>query len=304
MFRTLLGTASLLTLALLFPVHARAEEPLRVVTTIETFADLARRVGGDKVAVETLSHGYQDPHFVDARPNLLVTLNRADLLVRVGLDLEVGWLPVLVQGARNERILPGQRGDLDASSLVEVLDVPQTKVTREMGDIHPQGNPHYWLPPVNAVRIAKGLTERLKALRPADAASFDANYLRFVTELKERAPGWDAKAKALAGTKVVTYHRSWSYLSAWLKLVETGTIENKPGVPPSPDHLAQLITQMQGDGTKLILVEDYYNRSIAEDVARKSGARVVPLPANVGAKKELTGYFELVDSVLSKLAGS
>src|SRR4051812_8097420 len=129
-------------LSMLFAAGALADEPLKVVTTIETFADLARRVGGEKVSVESLSHGYQDPHFVDARPNLMVTLNRADLLIRVGLDLEIGWLPLLTQGARNEKVQQGQPGDLDISTLIEVLDVPQVKISRAMGDIHPGGNPH------------------------------------------------------------------------------------------------------------------------------------------------------------------
>jgi ABC-type Zn uptake system ZnuABC Zn-binding protein ZnuA len=293
-----------LTLSLLFlllPFTASAAEPLRVATTIETFADLARRVGGDKVTVESLSHGYQDPHFVEAKPNLMVVLNRADLLVRVGLDLEIGWLPLLTQGSRNERILPGQPGDLDASTLVEVLDVPQVKLTRAMGDVHPAGNPHYWIPPVNAVRIAKGLAERFKQLRPADAPYFDARFQAFLGEVKARAPAWDALAKPLAGRKVVTYHRSWSYVTRWLKLEEVGTVENKPGVPPSPDHLAELIVMMRTQGVKDVLVEDFYNRSVAETVADKAQGRVLAMPSDVGARPDVKSWFDLVDAVLAQL---
>src|SRR5438094_5939749 len=144
----MLRTLAPLLLALALP--AQAEEKLRVVTTIETFADLARAVGGDKVTVDSLSHGYQDPHFVEAKPNLMVVLNRADLLVHVGLELEIGWLPPLVLGSRNDKIGIGQSGDLDASLFIDVLDIPLTKVDRSQGDIHPRGNPHYWIPPVNA----------------------------------------------------------------------------------------------------------------------------------------------------------
>jgi zinc/manganese transport system substrate-binding protein len=282
---------------------AFADGPLRVVTTIETLADLARRVGGEKVTVDSLAHGYQDPHFVEAKPNLMVTLNRADLVVRVGLDLEIGWLPVLVQGSRNERILAGQPGDLDASTLIEVQDVPQDKVTRAMGDIHPAGNPHYWIPPVNAVRIAKGIAERFKQLRPGDAAYFDAQFQKFLAEVKARAPAWEAKMKALAGMKVVTYHRSWVYVTKWLKLEEVGYVENKPGVAPSPDHLAQLIVQMKAQGVKGVLVEDFYNRSIAEDVADKAGAKVIAAPSDVGARPEIKSYVDLVDTLLARLGG-
>lgn len=280
---------------------ALADEPLKVVTTIETFADLARRVGGEKVSVESLSHGYQDPHFVDARPNLMVVLNRADLLVRVGLDLEIGWLPLLTQGARNEKIQVGQPGDLDISTLVEVLDVPQVRLSRAMGDIHPGGNPHFWIPPVNAVRIARGIAERLKQLRPGDAAYFDAQFAKFLSEVKARAPVWEALAKPLAGKKVVTYHRSWVYVSRWLKLDEVGYVENKPGVAPSPDHLAELIVLMKSQGVKTILVEDFFNRSVAETVADKANAKVLSMPSDVGARPEVKSYFDLVDAVLAQL---
>jgi ABC-type Zn uptake system ZnuABC Zn-binding protein ZnuA len=282
-------------------VAATADEPLNVVTSIETFADLARRVGGDKVHVTSLSHGYQDPHFVEAKPNLMVTLHQADLLVRVGMELEIGWLPNLVLGSRNDKLQAGQAGDLDCSVFIDPLDVPVTKVDRSQGDIHPMGNPHYWLPPVNAVRIAKGIKERLAQLRPADRAYFDERFMQFVNELKAKAAAWEAKAKPLAGTKVVTYHKSWSYVAKWLKLDELGYIENRPGIPPSPDHLAALIVSMRQSGVKLVLVEDFYNRSIADDVAEKGGAKVVSAPSDVGAKPEIKTYFDLVDALLAAM---
>jgi zinc/manganese transport system substrate-binding protein len=230
MFRTL----SLLLLGMASP--AAAQEKLQVVTTIETFADLARRVGGDRVEVQNLSNGYQDPHFVEAKPNLMVVLNRADVLVRVGLELEIGWLPPLVVGSRNERIQRGQPGDLDLSTVIEPVDVPTTKIDRSQGDIHPMGNPHYWLPPVNAVRCAKGIRDRLEQLRPQDKAYFEAQFKQFVDELKAKATKWEAMAKPLSGLKIVTYHKSWSYVSKWLHLDEVGYIENRPGIPPSPAH--------------------------------------------------------------------
>jgi zinc/manganese transport system substrate-binding protein len=299
MFRWL---ALMLLLGLVMP--AAAQEKLQVVTTIETFADFARRVGGDEVEVQSLSHGYQDPHFVEAKPNLMVVLNRADLLLRVGLDLEIGWLPPLVLGSRNEKIQPGQQGDLDLSTVIEPLDVPTTKIDRSQGDIHPMGNPHYWLPPVNAVRCAKGIRDRLEQLRPERKAYFEGQFKQFVEDLKARAANWEAMAKPLSGLKIVTYHRSWSYVSKWLHLDEVGYIEDRPGIPPSPAHLALLIQTMRTQGVRVILVEDFYNRSIAESVASKTVAKVVPSPSDVGATPAIKTYFELVDAFLKGLVGA
>ena len=294
-------TRFLAAAVVLFSLAARADEPLKVVTTIETFADFARSVGGDQVKVESLSHGYQDPHFVEAKPNLMMTLNRADLLIRVGLDLEIGWLPPLVLGSRNDKLLAGQPGDLDLSTLIEPLDLPTTKVDRSQGDIHPMGNPHYWLPPVNAVRLAKGIADRLSQLRPASKPYFDQRFAAFLADLKTRAVKWDAAAKSLAGTKVVTYHKSWSYVSKWLKLDEQGYIENKPGIAPSPDHLAQLIVMMKANGVKKIVVEDFYNRSIGEEVAAQTSATLISAPSDVGSRPDIKTYPQLVDALLTAL---
>lgn len=282
--------------------RASAEDRLNVVTTIETLADLSRRVGGDKVTVQSLSHGYQDPHYVEAKPSLAIALNRADVLVRVGLDLEIGWLPILVTESRNGRIQPGQVGDIDTSSFIEVLDIPTTQVTRAMGDIHPRGNPHFWIPPVNAVRIAKGIMERFQQLRPNDKEYFQAQFDKFLADLKNKAPHWDAEAKPLAGLKIVTYHKSWTYLSKWLKLQEVGYVEIKPGIPPSPDHLLRLITLMKAERVSAVLMEDFYNRSIAEEVASQTGAKLIPMPSDVGARPEIKTYFDLVDTLFRNLS--
>jgi zinc/manganese transport system substrate-binding protein len=290
-----------LTLVSVLWATAAAAEPLKVVASIQTLGDLAKQVGGDKVTVESLSHGYQDPHFVEAKPNLMVTLHQADLLVRVGLDLEIGWLPPLVLGSRNEKIQTGQSGDLDCSTFIDPLDLPTTKVDRSQGDIHPMGNPHYWIPPVNAVRIAKGISERLGKLQPENKAYFDAQFQKFVAAVKAKAPAWEAAAKPLEGMKVVTYHKSWSYVSRWLKLDERGYVENRPGIPPSPDHLASLIVMMKSEKVPEIIVEDFYNRSIAQEVAQQAGASLALTPSDVGARKDINDYFELVDAVLKTL---
>ena len=278
-----------------------AAAKVNVVTSIETFADLARKVGGDRVDVKSLSRGYMDPHFVEPKPSLVIDLNRADLLVHVGLELEIGWLPPLVLGARNAKIQPGQPGNLDASVGIPILDVPQTKVDRSMGDIHPQGNPHYWVPPGNALIIAREIAERLKAIDPAGAAGYEARLAKFDAELARHRGEWEKRAAALRGTKVVTYHKSWSYVSSWLGLQEVGYVEPKPGIPAPPSHIAQLIGLMRRENVKLILMESFYPRNTVDLVADKAGARAVVLPSDVGATPAIKDYFDLVDAVIQKL---
>jgi zinc/manganese transport system substrate-binding protein len=278
-----------------------AAAKVNVVTSIETFADLARKVGGDRVDVKSLSRGYMDPHFVEPKPSLVIDLNRADLLVHVGLELEIGWLPPLVLGARNAKIQPGQPGNLDASVGIPILDVPQTKVDRSMGDIHPQGNPHYWIPPASAAIVAREIAERLKAIDPAGAADYEARLAKFNAELARRRGEWEKRAAALRGTKVVTYHKSWSYVSSWLGLQEVGYVEPKPGIPAPPSHIAQLIGLMRREGVKLILMESFYPRNTVDLVADKAGARAVVIPSDVGATPAIKDYFDLVDAVIQKL---
>jgi zinc/manganese transport system substrate-binding protein len=292
----------ILLLALLTMFVPRAAlAKVRVVTTIETFADLARKVGGDRVEVKALSHGYMDPHFVEPKPSLVLDLNRADLLVHVGLELEIGWLPPLILGSRNERIQLGAPGNLDASSRIPVLDVPATKVDRSLGDIHPQGNPHYWIPPDNALIVAGEIAERLKAIDRAGSAAYDANLKRFSDELAKRRGAWEKKAAPVRGIKVVTYHKSWSYVSRWLGLQEMGYVEPKPGIPAPPSHIAQLIGFMQREGVKLILMESFYPRNTVQLVAQKAAVRAVVLPSDVGATAEIKDYFDLVEVLVQRL---
>ena len=295
-----LGLVALMVVVALGAPRA-ALAKLRVVTSIETFADLARQVGGDRVEAKALARGTMDPHFVESKPSLVLELNRADLLVHVGLELEIGWLPPLVLGSRNPKIQRGQPGDLDASTRIPVLDVPATKVDRSLGDIHPQGNPHYWIPPSNALLVAREIAERLALIDPAGAAVYKANLDRFAAEVTRRRAQWEKRAAPIRGTKIVTYHRSWSYVSAWLGLQEVGTVEPKPGIPAPPSHIAQLIGMMRRDGIKMILMESFYPRNTVELVAEKAGARALIMPSDVGATPGITDYFQLVDAVLQKL---
>jgi zinc/manganese transport system substrate-binding protein len=284
----------------------RAEAKLRVVASIETFADLTRQVGGDRVDVTSLSRGYQDPHFVEAKPSLVLALNRADALVYVGLDLEVGWLPPLVQQSRNGRIQRGQAGNIDASSSIRPEDVPAvpSDQLRSMGDIHPLGNPHYWIPPKNARAVARLIATRLTALDAAGAATYQAALAKFEARLAAKEKEWEAAAASLRGTRIVTFHKSWSYVARWLGLQEVGTIEPKPGVPPAASHTAQLVELMKNSGVKLVVVESFYPNTMARFVADNGRARLVSAPSNVGATPAIKTYFDLVDAVVAALRGA
>ena len=303
--RTLLHAA--LVCAALCALAARpAHAKLRVTATIETLADVARQVGGDRVEVEALSRGTQDPHFVPAKPSLVLALNKADVLVQVGLDLEIGWLPPLVQQSRNARIQVGQPGNVDCSAAIEVRDVPNVPADkiRALGDVHPLGNPHYWIPPDNALAVARLLASRFTALDAAGGAAYAIRLREFEQRLRSKQAEWTKRAAALKGMKVVTYHKSWSYVTRWLGLEEIGTIEPKPGIPPTANHTAQLITLMKQQGAKAILIETFYPSNLAGVIARETGARVVGLPSDVGAMPTIKTYFDLGDALLSALGVS
>jgi zinc/manganese transport system substrate-binding protein len=288
---------------LLLVVSARAAEAkVKIVTTIQTFKVIAEEIGQGHVEVTALVGDAVDPHHVDPRPSYALLLNKADLLVHVGLELEVGWLPPLMQQARNPRIQTGQPGNLDASTTgIAIRDVGQS-TSRAQGDIHPQGNPHYWLSPDNALKVARALTDRLKALDGSHSAAFEQGMLAFERGLADRKAAWARAAQALAASPVVTYHKSWSYLTAWLGLRELGYIEPKPGVPPDPLHLATLVRDAKKQGARMVIVESYYPRNTAQRVAELGGMRLVVLPSDAGGKHKT--YASLLDHVVSELVST
>ena len=294
--------ALLAALVLAAPLPAAAA--LRVVSSIPTLGSLAKEVGGDRVEVESLGKGFQDPHFVEPKPSLMVVLNRADLLLYVGLELEIGWLPPLVLGSRNPKIQTGELGSLDCSRAIPVVDVPTTKVDRSMGDIHPQGNPHYWLPPSNVKIIAREIAQRLSQIDPSGAAAYQKNLAAFDARVDAAEKKWQPMIAKVRGTKIVTYHKSWTYLSQWLGLKETGYLEPKPGIPPDPDHLYRLIQAMRAEHVQLLLAEDFYNLNTARLVAAKGGAKLLDLPTDVGAKPPIKDWFALVETILEQLSSS
>jgi zinc/manganese transport system substrate-binding protein len=224
-------------LAALLPALApgSAVAKLNVVTTLPSFADIASEVGGERVSVQSLTKGTQDPHFVDAKPDLILKLNRADLLIRGGLGLEDGWMPPLLTGSRNAKIQAGASGDLNASSSAELRDVPQGKIDRAEGDVHPGGNPHFMLDPRNGARLARAVADRLASLDAEHAEEYRKRADGYAKRLEERIRAWGSELKPLLkGKPVVTYHKSWRYFTAWMEIEEVGQIEPKPGIPPRP----------------------------------------------------------------------
>lgn len=284
-----------------FAAPAQAQSKLRIVTTTTDLGSLAQAVGGDRVEVTSIARGYQDPHYVQAKPSFLLQLRRADLLVIVGLQLEIGWLPPLVSRSGNPRIQTAGTGYLDASQFAQILEVPTTVVTRAMGDVHPFGNPHYWLDPENARRIAQGIQQKLSSLRSADAAYFQQRFQAFSDRLTQESKKWDALMAPYRGRKVITYHRSWPNFLSHFGLISAGEVEPRPGIPPTPSHSIELINLMRSDNVKIILVEPYFDLKTPNSIARETGGQVVVLSPSVGGEKEITDYFTLFDYNLALL---
>jgi zinc/manganese transport system substrate-binding protein len=293
-------------LAVLFVgATAQAQSKFRVVTSTEDLASITREVGGDRVDVIALAKGYQDPHFVDPKPSFILAVNRADLYIAVGRDLELGWLPPLVTSSRNAKVQPGASGYLDASRSVRILEIPTGQITRAMGDVHPLGNPHYWLEPGNGRLIAAAVRDKLSELSPENTATFAERYDDFDRRLSAAEARWDGVMAPYKGTKLVTYHRSWPNFMERFGLEVVGYVEPKPGIPPSPLHTIQLIEEMKRDGVALIVVEPYFNLKTPEAIVNQvTGGRVLVLAPSVGGVKEVTNYIELFDYNVDLLAGA
>jgi ABC-type Zn uptake system ZnuABC Zn-binding protein ZnuA len=281
-----------------------AEAALKVVTTTEDLASLAREVGGDRISVEALARGYQDPHFVEPKPSFILKLHAAELLIAVGRELEIGWLPPLVQQSRNAEIQPGARGYLDASLTAKILEIPTGQITRAMGDVHAQGNPHYWLDPDNGRRIAQAIQGKLGELSPNDRDYFAQRYTDFDRRLGEAGKRWDAAMAPYRGLKVVTYHRSWPNFAERFGLDVIGYVEPKPGIPPSPAHTIDLIQEMKRQQVKILIVEPYFDLRTPQAVARETGAQLLVLPPSVGGVKEATDYIKLFDHLVAQVTAA
>jgi len=284
---------------------APAVATLQVVATVSDLGDIAARVGGDEVSVTVLCPGHHDPHFLPAKPSLARKLGKADLLIYTGLELEIGWLPLLVDASRNPRVQAGQRGELDCSQALDrILDVPTGEIDRSHGDVHALGNPHYLLDPRNGVAVASLLAERLAELAPAAAAGFRQRAEAFADTVGSRLPDWEEVVAPLAGRPMVVYHQQWEYLLDWLGLELLDAIENRPGISPSPRHVEELVQRGLARGNAVVIAAPWNHLDAAQHAANRMSAPMLVLPAAVGARDEATDYLALFDTICRLLASA
>lgn len=275
---------------------------LRVVTTTEDLAAITKAIGGGRVQVDSIAKGMQDPHFIDAKPSYMLKLAQADLFVQVGLGLEIGWVPSLLTGARNPKIQSGGAGYVDASQKIALLEIPSGKVDRSAGDVHAEGNPHYWLDPMNGKQIAENITAGLIRIDPEGKTIYEAHLSAFSDKLDAEIKKWTERMLPFKGTNVVTYHNSWPYFIKRFDLNVVDYVEPKPGIPPSPAHVEQLIRRIQNVGVTLLLLEPYFDGRTPQFIAKSSGARVVPLPPSVSTGTGIEDYFQLFDHLINTLS--
>jgi zinc/manganese transport system substrate-binding protein len=282
-----------------------AAAQLKVVTSTPDLYDIAKDVGGDKISAIHIGEGYQDPHFIEAKPSFILKLRDADVWAFVGLDLEIGWMPLLLDGARNPKIRMGGSGYLDVSKAIPVIDVPSGNVDRSQGDVHPLGNPHYWLDPENGKRIANLFKDKFSQLDPANAAYYETNTKKFADEVdalhRELAP----QLAQIKGKPIVAWHTSWRYFAEYTGANIVAFMEPKPGVPPSPSHLAGVIQTMKRTGAKTIVMEPFYDRKVADFVVRNvPGSQVLVLPPSVGGVPGMDNYLKVMRYDVTQLASA
>jgi zinc/manganese transport system substrate-binding protein len=289
-----------LVLALLPPVsHA----DLDVFACEPEWAALAVEIGGDLVEADSATTALQDPHYIQARPSLIAKVRNADLLVCSGAQLEIGWLPVLLQKANNRNVMPGSEGYFEASMFVERLEATGN-VDRAKGDIHPQGNPHVQTNPHNIGIIAGALAERMAELDVENADAYRAGLVSFTSRWNDAMAKWESRAAPLEGTRVITHHKSWVYLERWLGLEEVANLEPIPGLPPTAGHLSQLVKQFSNNGADVIVREPYQDDRASEWLMDRTGIPAVILPQTVGGTEEATDLFTLFDDIVDRLLGA
>jgi zinc/manganese transport system substrate-binding protein len=295
--------ASALAFLAIAATGSSALAQIRVVATTPDLAAVAREIGGDRVSVVALAKPTEDPHYVDAKPSHIVTLSRADALIEGGAELELGWLPPLLENSRNGKISAGAPGRIVASDGIKLLEVP-TSFDRSKGDVHSLGNPHFMIDPVNVKIVARNIADHFAQIDPKSAATYRGNLTRFNTKLDAKYADWQKQLAPYRGAKIVTYHKDFVYLANRFGLNIVDELEPKPGIAPSPAHLAQVIGKMKANNAKVILVQPFQNRRTAETVARQTGAVVVDMPQQPGARSNTNTYFDLMDNVVSTLVGA
>src|SRR6516164_2639054 len=286
----------LLLLSAILTCAFAAQAKLNVVATLPDFGSLAREIGGDKIDLVVLAKPTEDPHFVDARPSFVVSLRNADVLIDGGAELEVGWLPPLLQNARNPKIEVGRPGRVQAAAGIRLMEVPAT-LTRAAGDVHAMGNPHFTVDPIIAKAIAQHIAQSFAAVDPPNAAFYEANYKKFEATINDKLQYWGAMMQPFQGQHVAAYHDSWPYFAHRFGINIDVFLEPKPGIPPSPSHLTEVIGQMKSLNIKAIIVEPYHDRRIAEKVARSTNAKVVEFSQFPGGIPGADSYVSLIDKL-------
>jgi len=281
-----------------------SQAKLNVVATLPDYGAIAEAIGGDKVRITSIARGTEDPHFVDARPSFIRILNQADMLIEGGAELEVGWLPPLVNSARNAKILADAPGHVILSRGMRLLDLPNGPVDRSMGDVHPLGNPHYALDSANGKIIATTIATAFSKVDPANAAFYDANLKKFNGRLDAKIAEWTKAIEPFRGTKVITYHKSFDYFLERFGLVLDGTIEPRPGIEPSPTHINALLPRAKADGVKLVIIEPNRSRKTSAYVANSVGAKLLTLPGMVGGHDKAKDYIDLFDYDVSQIVAA
>ncbi|MDX2424707.1 MAG: metal ABC transporter substrate-binding protein [Cycloclasticus sp.] len=274
---------------------------LQVVTTTQDLAAIAQAVGGEQVDVQSLTKGTRDPHFAAAKPSMIRQVFGADVLLVIGADMEIGWLPPLLQAARNSRVQPGNPGYLDLSSVVPLLGKITGPASRAMGDVHAKGNPHYWLDPRNGVRMAQAIATRLGELDPVHKDDYQQRYKIFAQTMDNKLPAWRAGLAQLMGAPVIAYHKSFVYLADVFGFRIVDEVEPIPGIAPSAASLSALITHIQNDDIGLLIMEPYYERRSARYLNEQTGIHVAVLPQSVGAQPDINSYFDLFDAIVATL---
>jgi zinc/manganese transport system substrate-binding protein len=292
----------LVSLALLLAC-VTGQAKLNVVATLPDFGSLAREIGGDLVTVNVMAKPTEDPHFVDARPSFVVQLRTADALIEGGAELEMGWLPPLLQNARNPKIDPTKPGRIIASQGIRLMNVPAS-ASRAAGDVHALGNPHFMTDPIIAKAVAQHIAQAFGEIDPANKATYESNYKKFEAAINAKLQEWGTAMLPFKGQSIVAYHDSWPYFAHRYGINIDTFLEPKPGIPPSPSHLAEVIAQMKAQKMKAIIVEPFHDRKIAERVASATGAKVVDFAQYPGAFPDTDSYIKLEDVLISRLTAA
>jgi zinc/manganese transport system substrate-binding protein len=283
---------------------APAFADLKVATSLTDLASVAQLVGGKHVTAQSLCRGYEDPHFVPAKPSLMKAIQHADVFVSTGLELDGGWLPLVLPGSRNPKIQPGTKGFVDASQGVDVLEKPVGTVSRAEGDIHPLGNPHYYLDPKALEVVAHHLAEVFSRLDPANATDYAANAKKFDERMDESLEKWEKQMEPYKGAAIVPYHKNFVYFIDRFGLKEFGDVEPKPGIPPTPRHIAELAEAMKQSGVKVVVYGPYYKADASNEVAKRAGGVAVEVATEVGGLPGTSDVFSKFDKLVASLTGA